>query len=190
MTDTIEVNDGPYHLRTFTPNIIVDLDTGPPKKVVGYISLIDLGLFTFPCAYQELDLEKLDRNGLYELSFWVKGSSVSTGGPADSAQIKAGIAFNLDSSASKIADAECFDLVGGSIGSYKGGQVEIKDGYVKIKAKFTINGSGTPLNGTTGINEIDNCERIFLYVGTPDKPGSGTPPNYVLYDFITIKRLR
>lgn len=157
----------------------------------GWLDVVTLGLFNFPCAYQELDLDKLDRDGVYKLSFWVKGYKVSDHANDDSAQIRAGLAFLPDGDAPQIADADLFDLFRGSIAGYKNGKrFETRDDWVKLETTFTLDGRGKSLNGNDGINVFDGVETLLLYVGTPGTAGAGAPPNYVLFDYVSIERVR
>jgi hypothetical protein len=157
----------------------------------GYLDIIDLGMFDFPCAYQELDIDKLDRDGVYELSFWVKGYKVTDHANDDSAQIRAGLAFITDDGVSKVAGTALFDLFRGAVAGFKNGhRYETRGDWVRLKTTFTLNGTGKSQNGNDGINNIDSVEKILLYVGTPGTAGGGAPPSYVLYDFINVTRIR
>ena len=179
-------------------NVIVDNDEDPDyppngspgsNKLVLKLLVKNIGIFSFPCAYQVLDMDKLDRDGLYELTFWVKGVNNETGLVDDSAKIKAGLAFITDPYTTTLADSTLYDLVSGKISDYKRGNlVEVRDDWVKVKAKFTLDGSGKSMNGNDGINDLNNVSKIILYVGKPYD--TGVPENHVLYDFITIERVR
>ncbi|OQA72304.1 MAG: hypothetical protein BWY32_03817 [bacterium ADurb.Bin243] len=136
------------------------------KEEKGYLAVVNFGLFDFPCIYQELDKDKLDKNGEYELSFlYTTGNNSTDSRPAHA---YVGIAYMRNADAGSVLDSEVHML------------------YSELR--FKIDSLAAANDGkTNGVNNLDDAKRILVFLGAP-KSDAERPA--LRYDHVTIERVK
>ncbi|HOD41336.1 MAG TPA: hypothetical protein PKL57_12325, partial [Candidatus Wallbacteria bacterium] len=150
------------------------------KEEKGYLAVVNFGLFDFPCIYQELDKDKLDKNGEYELSFlYTSGNNSSDSRPAHA---YVGIAYMRNADAGSVPDSEIHMLYSGPLNS--GGKISGRP----FKLRFKIDSLAAANDGkTNGVNNLDDAKKILVFLGAP-KSDAERPA--LRYDHVTIERVK
>lgn len=176
----ITVNGTSKFKKISSPKGTAIRDTGIDVNLAGkgYVKVVNFGLFQFPCIYQELDRNKLDKDGEYELSFlYMTGDS---DGDNRLAAPRIGIAYWRDSSQTTITSDDIQLLYSQPLTT--GGKWSTRT----MKLRFKVDGSAVSETGKPNVNNLDGAQKIFLFLGAPatndDRPA-------IRYDHVTIDRV-
>ena len=162
-------------LGTTTREVGIDV----PATGKGFIKIVNFGLFDFPCVYQQLDKDKLDKTGEYELSFlYTTGDSP---GDTRAAQAFIGVAYCRNADATSVQPEEIQVLYSQTLNS--GGVISPNP----FKLRFRMDGKAVSQSGSSGVNDLDLAQKIILFVGAP--ASNDTRPA-LKYDHVTIERVK
>lgn len=145
----------------------------------GFLKVVNFGMFDFPCIYQELDVDKLDKNGEYELSFlYTTGDDASDARPA---QAYVGVAYLRNAAAQSVPADDIHMLYSNTLNS--GGKISGRP----FKLRFRMDSMGVSMSGKVGVNNFDAAKKIIVFLGAP--PANGLRPA-LRYDHVTIERMK
>ena len=149
------------------------------NETKGYLRVVNFGMFDFPCIYQELDADKLDKNGEYELSFlYTTGNDSSDARPA---QAYVGVAYLRNADAKSVQGDDIHMLYSNMLNS--GGKIANRP----FKIRFKMDGRGVSQTGKAGVNSFEEAKKIIVFLGAP--PATGERPA-LRYDHVTIERVK
>jgi len=146
------------------------------RSEVGYLQVVNFGLMPFPCVYQVLDKEKLDKEGEYELSFvYMTGDAPGDARPAIP---KIGLAFSKDGNS--VPTTDIYLLYGKPLctnGEWS---------KTPMKLRFKMDGAEKSESGTPGVNNLGAAKKVILFLGAPE---SNTARPAIRFDHVTVERV-
>ncbi|HNY11600.1 MAG TPA: hypothetical protein PKK26_08430, partial [Candidatus Wallbacteria bacterium] len=146
------------------------------RSEMGYLQIVNFGLMPFPCVYQMLDKEKLDKDGEYELSFvYMTGDS-----PGDGRQALPYIGVAFCKNDNNVTASDIYLLYGKPLctnGEWS---------KTPMKLRFRMDGAAKSEAGDAGVNDLDAAKKVILFLGAPE---SNAARPAIRFDHVTVERV-